>query len=102
MKPAKLVPVDRTDLPPRSISHRLRTQLTYFMSVPGSSGVPSLGENEYWFAAAEVARWLDEGVFFLVSPLDTANMTEVELTEEQESLLHWLKAGCVQHVRVVE
>lgn len=102
MKQAKLVPVDRPDVPPRSISHRLRTQLTYFMSVPGSSGVPSLGENEYWFAAADVARWLDEGVFFLVSPLDTANMTEVELTEEQEALLHWLKAECVQHVRVVE
>jgi hypothetical protein len=43
---------------------------------------------------------MDEGVFFLVSPLDTANMTEVELSEEQEVLLHWLQAQRVQHVRL--
>jgi hypothetical protein len=72
------------------------------MSAPGSPGVPPLGENEYWFAGAAVAGWLEEGVFHLVSPLDTANMTEVELTEEQEALLNWLKAERVQHVRVVE
>ena len=98
----KLVPVGRTDVNPRTVSPRLRSQLVYFMSPPGEPGVPALGENEYWFAAADVERWLDEGVFFLVSPLDTANMTEVELTEEQESLLHWLKAEQVQHVRVLE
>ena len=53
-------------------------------------------------AAADVARWIDEGVFYLVSPLDTANMTEVELTEEQEALLQWLKDQNVQHVRLVD
>ena len=39
---------------------------------------------------------------YLVSPLDTANMTEVELTEEQETVLGWLDRNQVQHVRVVE
>jgi hypothetical protein len=29
-------------------------------------------------------------------------MTEVELTEEQEAMLGWLKANQVQHVRVME
>jgi hypothetical protein len=29
-------------------------------------------------------------------------MTEVELTEEQESLLGWLDRNQIQHVRVVE
>ena len=97
-----LVPLDRPEVAPRAITLRLRAQLVYFMSASGQSGVPRLGEDEYWFAAADVARWIDEGVFYLVSPLDTANMTEVELTEEQESLLQWLKDERVQHVRLVE
>jgi hypothetical protein len=95
-----LVPMDREGVAPLPISARLRTQLVYFMSAAGSPGVPELGEDEYWFAESEVARWMDEGVFFLVSPLDTANMTEVELSEEQEVLLHWLQAQRVQHVRL--
>jgi hypothetical protein len=97
-----LVPLDRTEVARRPISTRLRTQLVYFMSAPGTPDVPALGENEYWFDPADVERWLDEGVFHLVSPLDTANMTEVELTEEQESLLNWLKSERVRHVRVDE
>ena len=97
-----LVPIDHTDVPPRAISRHLRSQLVYFMSAPGEAGVPALAENEYWFAAADVARWVDEGVFYLVSPLDSANMTEVELTEEQEALLQWLKDRGIQHVRVEE
>jgi hypothetical protein len=97
-----LVPIDRPEVAPRPISPRLRAQLVYFMSASGASGMPALAEHEYWFAAAEVDKWVDEGVFYLVSPLDTANMTEVELTEEQESLLQWLQDGRVQHVRLVE
>lgn len=37
----------------------------------------------------------------LVSPLDTANMTEVELSEEQEAMLLWLQKERIQHVKVV-
>ena len=33
--------------------------------------------------------------------IDTANMTEVELSEEQEDFLNWLKTSDVRHVRVV-
>jgi hypothetical protein len=97
----ELVPLDRPEVPPLPISPRLRNQLVYFMSAPGTPGVPPLGEHEFWFAQDDVARWLDEGVFYLISPLDTANQTEVELTEEQESLLHWLKARRVQRVRLI-
>ena len=97
-----LIPLDRPDVPRRPISLRLRSQLVYFMSSPGAPGVPALAEGEYWFSPAEVDHWLDEGVFHLVSPLDTANMTEVELTEEQEALLTWLKSSGVCHVRVSE
>lgn len=97
-----LVPIDRPEVASRPISPRLRSQLVYFMSAHDEPGVPALAEHEYWFAAADVARWADEGVFYLVSPLDTDNMTEVELTEEQESLVQWLKDQRVQHVRLVE
>jgi len=72
------------------------------MASPNEPGAPELGENEYFFAQAEVAKWLDEGVFYLVSPLDTANMTEVEITDEQEALFDWFKANQVQHVKVIE
>lgn len=95
-----LVPLTPAGKPAREISGRLRSQLNYFMSSPGEPGVPELGEDEYWFAPESVAQWLDEGVFYLVSPLDTANQTEVELTEEQEDLLNWLKSEGVCRVRV--
>ena len=85
----------------RPSSARLRSQLVYFMTPTTVAGVPALGENEYWFHRDDVMKWLDDGVFYLVSPLDTANQTEVELTEEQEALLSWLKRHQVQHVRAV-
>ena len=61
-----------------------------------AAGMPPLGENEYWFVRDEVRKWLDDGVFYLVSPLDSANMTEVELTEEQEIMLNWLDKNQVE------
>ena len=95
------VPVARDGLAPREISPRFRSQLVYFMSSPGEPGVPDLGEGEYWFDPAQVAKWMDEGVFYLVSPLDLANTTEVEITEEQEDFLRWLGVNKVRHVRIV-
>jgi hypothetical protein len=102
MSQVRLFAVDRPEVGPLSISERLRSQLVYFMTSATAQGVPSLGENEFWFACDEVARWLDDGVFYLVSPLDSANMTEVEITEEQEAMLFWLNRNQVQHVRAVE
>lgn len=102
MAAIELVPIDRPEVRPREISFRLRSQLVYFMSPSNAPGVPELGENEYWFKSEDVDKWLDDGVFYLVSPLDTANMTEVELTEEQETLLGWLQSEQVRHVRVKE
>ena len=102
MSAPALRPIDRPEVAPRAISPRLRGQLVYFGAPSGAEGVPELGEGEYWFRPDEVARWVDEGVFYLISPLDTSNQTEVELTEEQESLLLWLRDEGVRHVRVVE
>ena len=102
MSQPMLVAVDRPGVSPLPISARLRSQLVYFMTTPSSPGVPPLGENELWIAQAEVARWLADGVFYLVSPLDSANQTEVELSDEQEVMLNWLDKNQIQHVRVVE
>jgi len=84
------------------ISARLRSQVVYFMTPAGSAGVPQLGENEYWIAGDDVAKWLSDGVLCLVSPLDSENFTEVELSDEQEAMLEWLANNHVQHVRIVE
>ena len=97
-----LVPLDRPEVAPLAITTRLRNQLVYFMSPRDTPGLPPLGEDDFWFAADDVAKWVDEGVFYLVSPLDTDNMTEVELSEEQESFLAWLHSREVLHVRLEE
>lgn len=102
MNQPALVPLDRPGVAARPISARLRSQLVYFASATPPGDAPPLGENEYWFAADDVTRWLADGVFHLVSPLDTANMTEVELTEEQEAVLGWLRAEGIQHAKVVD
>jgi hypothetical protein len=102
MAPPKISAVDHPGLPPLIVSPRLRSQLVYFITPPDAPGVPPLGENEYWIARDDVTRWLMEGVFLLVSPLDTENITEVEISEEQESLLSWLDEHRVQHIRVLE
>lgn len=95
-----VTPLDQVEVPPREISPRLRSQLNYFITVAGLPGVPPLGEKEFWFDPAEVETWVEDGLFHLVSPLDTANTTEVELTEEQEDFLGWLRSKHVRHVRV--
>lgn len=100
MERPKLIPLDRPGLAPYPLSERLRGQLVYFQSGPDAPGRPELAEGEYWFDRDEVARWLDDGVFHLVSPLDSENATEVELSEEQEDLLGWLAANQVRHARV--
>jgi hypothetical protein len=93
--------VDRPGVVVLPISERMRAQLIYFMTPPQSPGVPPLGENEFWIARADVIRWLADGVFYLLSPLDSGNTAEIELTEEQEAMLGWLDENGVQHIRVV-
>lgn len=84
----------------KSISPRLRTQLVYFAAPAHAQDVPPLAENEYFFRLDETRKVLEDGVIELVSPLDTANMTEVEITEEQEEFLEWLAAHELEHVRL--
>jgi hypothetical protein len=92
--------VGRSDVPPIIMSDRFRTEIAYFMSLPGEAGVPELGPGEYWIDSARAAQWLDEGVFRLVSPLDSASQAEIEITEEQEAWLEWLTTHGVRHIRL--
>lgn len=102
MAQSRLISLDRPDLPPFPISERLRSQLVYFQAGPQARDMPKLGENELWFDRAEVSRWLMDGVFYLISPLDTEKAAEVELTDEQDALLTWLEFNHVRHVRIEE
>lgn len=98
--PIVVTAVGRPEVPPITMSDRFRTEIAYFMSLPGEAGVPDLGESEYWVEASRAARWLEEGVFRLVSPLDSASQAEIEITEEQEAWLEWLTTHGVQHLRL--
>ncbi len=102
MSQITIVALDRPGLSPYVISPRLRSQLVYFTAAKDAPGTPHLADHEFWFKREDVIKWADEGVFYLVSPLDTANMTEVELSEEQESFVLWLRENEVQHARVNE
>lgn len=96
----KIVSVGRPTPVSKTISHRLRSQLVYFAAPAHAQDVPPLGENEYFFRLGETQKVLEDGVIDLISPLDTANMTEVEITEEQEELLEWLATNELEHVRL--
>ena len=86
----RLIAIGRSEVKPFGVSTRLRSQFVYFASPPGRAGIPVLEDHEFHFSLHETKTWYDEGVFHLVSPLDTANMTEVELTEDPLESAHWL------------
>lgn len=96
----RVVAVDRPEVPPCEMPNRFRHDIAYFMSVPGEGTVPALPAGDYWIDLARARAWLDDGVFSVVSPLDSASQTEVELTEEQETWLSWLVAHGVERVRL--
>jgi hypothetical protein len=92
--------VDRPELGPYRMPARFKHDISYFMAIPGENGIPLLPAGEYWIPLDDARRWLDQGVFYLVSPLDSANRTEVELSEEQEGWLEWLVEHQVERVRI--
>jgi hypothetical protein len=98
--PALVHAVDCPELPPYSMSDRFRHEIAYFMSVPGEAGVPKTGPGEYWLSLDQIRGWLDDGAILIVSPLDSASRTEVELSEEQESWLEWMAEHQVQHIHI--
>jgi hypothetical protein len=92
--------VDRSDLPPLEMPARFRRDIHYFMTPAGEHNVPKLPPDEFWIRLEDARRWLDDGMLMLVSPLDSENQAEVEISEDQEKWLEWLLANQVQHVRL--
>jgi hypothetical protein len=97
----KLYSLDHLDVPPLELPPRFRLELPFFITPAGSGSAPArLPENEYWIELADAKRWLDDGVVYVVSPLDAENKAEIELTEDHEQFLEWLVKHQIQHVRV--
>jgi len=92
--------VDRPDLIAFAMPDRFRHDVTYFMTPPGDHGVPALPKGHYWIRIADARRWLYDLVVLVVSPLDSASKSEIELTEEQEAWLEWMVAHEVEHIRL--
>ena len=92
--------VERPELPPLEMPARFQHDVAYFMTPPGERGAPRLPAGEYWISLDDARRWLAEGVLLLVSPLDSENQAEVEISEEQERWLEWMVANRVERVRL--
>ena len=92
--------VGRPELPPFAMPDRFRHDIAYFMDVTDKPGEAPLAQGEYRISLTEAAQWLEEGVFSVVSPLDSASHTEVGLSDEQEAWLEWLVAQQIDRVRL--
>jgi hypothetical protein len=96
----QLIALDQPTAPPLEMPAKFRLELPFFITPAGSGTAPArLPENEYWIDLADAQRWLDDGVVFVVSPLDAENKAEIELTEDHERFLEWLLKHGIQHVR---
>jgi hypothetical protein len=106
----KLTAANRSDIPPLEVPQKFRLELPFFITLNppsplagegrGARGPARLPENEYWIDLADAQRWLDDGVVYVVSPLDAENKAEIELTEDHERFLEWLVKHQIQHVRI--
>ena len=92
--------VNRPEVPSLKVSSRFRHDITYFAAHPSDIGKPALPQGEYYMVLDDARTILDDGVFRIVSPLDSDNRTELELTEEQEDWLHWIVEHQVEHLRL--
>jgi hypothetical protein len=92
--------VNRPEVPALKLSPRFRHDVTYFAAHPTDLGRPALPQGEYYVVLDEARVTLDDGVFRIVSPLDSDNRTELEITEEQEDWLKWIVEHQVEHIRL--
>ena len=96
----RVIAVDRPNAPPLVMPERFRHEVAYFMSISDLPGAPAIAPGEYWIRLEDARRWLDEGVFRIISPLDSANQTEMELSEEQEAWLEWMVREGIERIRL--
>ena len=93
-----LIPLDKTEIAPYEISGTLRKQLPYFTE--GKIHDTS-DPDRFFFPIARTTELLEDGVFYVVSPLDDQNQAEIEITDEQEDLLEWLVSNRIEEVQVI-
>ena len=97
----RIIPVDQPEVSPLTMPDRFRQEIVFFMTPAGDRTAPSqLGAKEYWIEREDALGWLDAGEFCIVSPLDAANKTQIELTDYQETWLEWLVKHNIQRVSV--
>lgn len=96
-----VIALEQPALPPLLMPDRFLHDVTYFCTPAGTGTAPArMGEREYWVQATDSERMLDDGVITIVSPLDSAARTEIELTEDQERWLGWMVQHHLQHIRL--
>ena len=98
----QVIPINQPNVAPFVMSDRFRKEVVYFMTPAEGEGAPSLSKDEYWIRSEDAKRWLDDGVFSLVSPLDAHSVAEIELTEEQESWLEWMINYDISTIRIAK
>jgi hypothetical protein len=92
--------IGRDDVPSLEMPERFRREVVYFMTPTDTPDAPKLGANEYWIKPEQIACWLDEGVFRVVSPLDAEAVAEIELSEDQEKWLEWMHKHGLSLIRL--
>lgn len=99
--PTLVYAVAKPDLPPFEMPARFRHDIIYFVTPAGEPGAPETLDKDHWWVRREDAiRIEDAGVVPIVSPLDSASTSELELTEEQEAWLKWMILNDVEHLRL--
>ena len=99
--PILVYAVEKPELTPFEMPARFKHDIMYFVTQAGEQGVPrTIAQGEWWVRREDAQRLYDEGVVRIVSPLDSANSVEVEITEEQEAWLNWMIQHAVEHVRL--
>jgi hypothetical protein len=98
--PMKVHAADQTNIPPIDMPDRFRHDIAYFITPSGEGDIPELPDGDFWISTDDARRWLDDLVFEIMSPLDSQNVAEVEITDEQEAFFEWLLQHKVNHVRL--
>ncbi|ADB16070.1 hypothetical protein Psta_1394 [Pirellula staleyi DSM 6068] len=97
----KIYAVERPEIVPLEMPSRFRLEIVYFMTPPGQDRAPAtLPPDEYFIDKTEAAKWLDDLVVPVVSPLDARAKAEIELTDYHEEFLEWLVTREIERVRV--
>ena len=97
----KIYPVGREDVAPLEAPERFAMEIVYFMTPQDAKSEHPTGPGEYWIDRKDVARWLEDGCFRIVSPLDAQVQAEIELTEFQDQWLEWMQQHQIERVRLV-